>query len=83
MMVLTTFHKIYSYQFSRKYKINIYPKAGRFSLDLKYLRVLKNQTEEGYIKRKLRFIIFMESLTGYLFLLCLFSVLAVFIFALF
>ncbi len=82
MMAQTTFHKVYSYRFSVKYKIDIYPKAGKFSLDLKHLRHLKEQTENVLIKRKIGFIIFMESLSGYLFLLCLMSVLGISLFAL-
>ena len=83
MIVINAFHRIYSYIFSVRNKVDIYPKSGRFSLDLNHLKSIMNKTRDQSIRRNLKFLIFMEYLSGYLFLLCVLSVIVIFVFAIF
>ena len=83
MIVINTFHRIYSHMFSVRNKVDNYPKPGRFSLDINHLKSIISQTSDQFIKRNVRFLIFMEYFSGYLFLLCVLSVIVIFIFAIF
>jgi hypothetical protein len=83
MIVINAFHRIYSHMFSVRNKVDIYPKPGRFSLDINHLKSNVIKTSDQSIKRNVKFLIFMEYLSGYLFLLCVLSVIVILIFAIF
>ena len=79
MSLVSVIHKLNAYSFSKKYNVNIYPKAGRLSYDLKHLRKLKSEESDEVIKRKIGFIVAMELITGYLFLFFVLSFIGVII----